>query len=85
MFEQDGFQGRITSLLSASKRSLRQVMRDEKKMQRRRRLHPRRNPAAKPACWLSAEGMLSRFVRSEFNIVRRMISTRWPLVAAQLQ
>lgn len=46
MFEQDRLQGRINQLLSASKRSY-AVMRE--KNARRRRLHPRRNPAGQPA------------------------------------
>ena len=48
MFEQDRLQGRINQLFERIEAQLRQVMR-EKKIARRRRLHPRRNPAGQPA------------------------------------
>ncbi|CDL10181.1 Transcriptional regulator SlmA, TetR family [Klebsiella pneumoniae IS46] len=48
MFEQDRLQGRINQLFERIEAQLRQVMR-EKKNARRRRLHPRRNPAGQPA------------------------------------
>lgn len=83
MFEQDRLQGRINQLFERIEVQLRQVMR-EKKM-REGEGYTLDETLLASQLLAFCEGMLSRFVRNEFNIVRRMISdARWPLVAAQL-
>jgi TetR/AcrR family transcriptional regulator len=84
MFEQDRLQGRINQLFERIEVQLRQVMR-EKKM---REGEGYTVDEALLASQLLAfcEGMLSRFVRSEFKYrPTDDFDARWPLVAAQLQ
>lgn len=83
MFEQDRLQGRINQLFERIEAQLRQVMRE--KNARRRRLHPRRNPAGQPAAGF-LRGHAVALVRSEFKYrPTDDFDARWPLVAAQLQ
>jgi TetR/AcrR family transcriptional regulator len=82
MFEQDRLQGRINQLFERIEVQLRQVMR-EKKM---REGEGYTVDEALLASQLLAfcEGMLSRFVRSEFKYrPTDDFDARWPLVAAQ--
>lgn len=83
MFEQDRLQGRINQLFERIEAQLRQVMRE--KNARRRRLHLDETLLASQLLAF-CEGMLSRFVRSEFKYrPTDDFDARWPLVAAQLQ
>lgn len=84
MFEQDRLQGRINQLFERIEAQLRQVIR-EKKI---REGDSYRTDEAVLASQLLAfcEGMLSRFVRSEFKYLPTCdFDARWPLIAAQLQ
>lgn len=83
MFEQDRLQGRINQLFERIEMQLRQVMR-EKKM---REGEGFAQDEALLATQLLAfcEGLLSRFVRSEFRYRPTAdFEARWPLLAAQL-
>ncbi len=83
MFEQDRLQGRINQLFERIEVQLRQVLR-EKKM---REGSGFTNDETLLASQLLAfcEGLLSRFVRSEFKYrPTQDFDTRWPLIAAQL-
>jgi len=83
MFEQDRLQGRINQLFERIEVQLRQVMR-EKKM---RDGEGFQNDETLLASQLLAfcEGLLSRYVRSEFRFRPTVdFESRWPLMAAQL-
>ncbi|MFR0656039.1 nucleoid occlusion factor SlmA [Pantoea sp. SIMBA_079] len=83
MFEQDRLQGRINQLFERIETQMRQVMR-EKKI---RDGEGFRTDEALLASQLLAfcEGLLSRFVRSEFRYSPTAeFDSRWPLIAAQL-
>ncbi|AWQ20705.1 nucleoid occlusion factor SlmA [Pantoea ananatis] len=83
MFEQDRLQGRINQLFERIEVQLRQVMR-ERKM---REGEGFRTDEALLASQLLAlcEGLLSRYVRSEFRFSPTAdFDIRWPLIAAQL-
>ncbi|HBZ16783.1 nucleoid occlusion factor SlmA [Pantoea sp. NPDC088449] len=83
MFEQDRLQGRINQLFERIEVQLRQVMR-EKKM---RDGEGFQNDETLLASQLLAfcEGLLSRYVRSEFRFRPTAdFDSRWPLMAAQL-
>ncbi len=83
MFEQDRLQGRINQLFERIEAQLRQVLR-EKKI---RDGEGFRTDEALLASQLLAfcEGLLSRFVRSEFRYSPTAeFDSRWPLIAAQL-
>ncbi|WP_293796787.1 nucleoid occlusion factor SlmA [uncultured Pantoea sp.] len=83
MFEQDRLQGRINQLFERIEVQLRQVMR-EKKM---RDGEGFQNDETLLASQLLAfcEGLLSRYVRSEFRLRPTVdFDSRWPLMAAQL-
>lgn len=83
MFEQDRLQGRINQLFERIEVQLRQVMRERKL----REGEGFSNDETLLASQLLAycEGLLSRYVRSEFRFKPTQdFDTRWPLVAAQL-
>ena len=83
MFEQDRLQGRINQLFERIEAQLRQVMRE-------RRMREGEGFATDETLLASqllafCEGMLSRFVRSEFRYLpTQEFDVRWPLLAAQL-
>jgi len=84
MFEQDRLQGRINQLFERIEVQLRQVMR-EKKM-REGEGYTLDETLLASQLLAFCEGMLSRFVRSEFKYrPTDDFDARWPLVAAQLQ
>lgn len=84
MFEQDRLQGRINQLFERIEAQLRQVMR-EKKM-REGEGYTLDETLLASQLLAFCEGMLSRFVRSEFKYrPTDDFDARWPLVAAQLQ
>lgn len=84
MFEQDRLQGRINQLFERIEAQLRQVLR-EKRMREGEGYTTDETPAGKPDPAF-CEGMLSRFVRSEFKYrPTDDFDARWPLIAAQLQ
>lgn len=83
MFEQDRLQGRINQLFERIEVQLRQVMR-ERKMREGEAFQA---DEALLASQLLAfcEGLLSRYVRSEFRFSPTAdFEARWPLIAAQL-
>ncbi len=83
MFEQDRLQGRINQLLNASKRSSASATR--KRMREGEGYTTDKNLLASQLLAF-CEGMLSRFVRSEFKYrPTDDFDARWPLIAAQLQ
>ncbi|MBZ3661412.1 nucleoid occlusion factor SlmA [Salmonella enterica subsp. enterica serovar Kentucky] len=82
MFEQDRLQGRINQLLNASKRSSASATR--KRMREGEGTTDENLLASQLLAF--CEGMLSRFVRSEFKYrPTDDFDARWPLIAAQLQ
>lgn len=84
MFEQDRLQSRINQLFERIEAQLRQVLR-EKRMREESGFN---NDETVLASQLLAycEGMLSRFVRSEFKYrPTQDFDVRWPLIATQLQ
>ncbi|MDU6453708.1 MAG: nucleoid occlusion factor SlmA [Enterobacter hormaechei] len=84
MFEQDRLQGRINQLFERIEAQLRQVLR-EKKMREGEGYNTDETLLASQILAF-CEGMLSRFVRSEFKYrPTDDFDARWPLVAAQLQ
>ena len=83
MFEQDRLQGRINQLFERIEAQLRQVMR-ERKMREGEGFATDETLLASQLLAF-CEGMLSRFVRSEFRYSpTREFDIRWPLLAAQL-
>ncbi|EFW12088.1 putative division inhibitor [Serratia symbiotica str. Tucson] len=84
MFEQDRLQGRINQLFERIEAQLRQVLK-ERKLREGKSFNVDETPLASQllAC---CEGMLSRYVRSEFRYhPTQEFDIRWPLLAAQLQ
>ncbi|WP_205950938.1 nucleoid occlusion factor SlmA [Pantoea stewartii] len=83
MFEQDRLQGRINQLFERIEVQLRQVMR-ERKMREGKGFQTDETLLASQLLAL-CEGLLSRYVRSEFRFSPTAdFDTRWPLIAAQL-
>ena len=83
MFEQDRLQGRINQLFERIEAQLRQVMR-ERKMREGEGFTTDETLLASQLLAF-CEGMLSRFVRSEFRYLpTQEFDVRWPLLAAQL-
>ncbi|EIC83659.1 nucleoid occlusion factor SlmA [Serratia sp. M24T3] len=83
MFEQDRLQGRINQLFERIEVQLRQVLR-EKKM-REGAGYTTDETLLASQLLAFCEGLLSRFVRSEFKYrPTQDFDTRWPLIAAQL-
>jgi TetR/AcrR family transcriptional regulator len=84
MFEQDKLQGRINQLFERIEAQLRQVLREKKMREGEGYVTDETLLAGQLLAF--CEGMLSRFVRSEFKYrPTDDFDTRWPLVAAQLQ
>ncbi len=84
MFEQDRLQGRINQLFERIEVQLKQVLR-EKKMREGSGYNADETLLASQLL-AYCEGMLSRFVRSEFKYrPTQDFDVRWPLIAAQLQ
>ncbi len=83
MFEQDRLQGRINQLFERIEAQLRQVMR-ERKMREGEGFATDETLLASQLLAF-CEGLLSRFVRSEFRYQpTQEFEARWPLLAAQL-
>ncbi|MGY2798021.1 TetR/AcrR family transcriptional regulator [Ewingella americana] len=83
MFEQDRLQGRINQLFERIEVQLKQVLR-EKKMREGGGYSTDETLLASQLL-AYCEGMLSRFVRSEFKYrPTQDFDARWPLIAAQL-
>ncbi|ANI29770.1 division inhibitor protein [Yersinia entomophaga] len=84
MFEQDRLQGRINQLFERIEAQLRQVLRERKLREGQGFAHDETLLATQLLAF--CEGMLSRFVRSEFRYLpTQEFDARWPLVMAQLQ
>ncbi|KAI3484205.1 hypothetical protein L1887_52646 [Cichorium endivia] len=84
MFEQDRLQGRINQLFERIEAQLRQVLREKKMREGEGYTIDETLLASQILAF--CEGMLSRFVRSEFKYrPTDDFDARWPLVAAQLQ
>lgn len=83
MFEQQGLQGRINQLFERIEAQLRQVLRERK--MRENTVYQTDETLLASQLLAFCEGMLSRFVRSEFHYLpTRNFSARWDLLAAQL-
>lgn len=83
MFEQDRLQGRINQLFERIEVQLRQVLREKKMREGVGFTHDETLLASQLLAF--CEGLLSRFVRSEFKYrPTQDFDTRWPLIAAQL-
>jgi TetR/AcrR family transcriptional regulator len=84
MFEQDRLQGRINQLFERIEAQLRQVLREKKLREGAGYTQDETLLASQLLAF--CEGMLSRFVRSEFKYrPTQDFDNRWPLIAAQLQ
>ncbi|KGB05840.1 HTH-type protein slmA [Enterobacteriaceae bacterium ATCC 29904] len=84
MFEQDRLQGRINQLFERIEAQLRQVLREKRMREGEGYTIDETLLASQVLAF--CEGMLSRFVRSEFKYrPTDDFDARWPLVAAQLQ
>lgn len=84
MFEQDRLQGRINQLFERIEVQLRQVLREKKLRDGQGFIHDEALLATQLLAF--CEGMLSRFVRSEFRYrPTQEFDSRWPLIVAQLQ
>ena len=84
MFEQDRLQGRINQLFERIEAQLRQCY--EKKRMREGEGYTTDENLLASQLLAFCEGMLSRFVRSEFKYrPTDDFDARWPLIAAQLQ
>lgn len=84
MFEQDRLQDRINQLFERIEVQLRLVMRERKLREGEAFLTDETLLASQLLAF--CEGLLSRFVRSEFRFKPTTdFDTRWPLLAAQLQ
>lgn len=84
MFEQDRLQGRINQLFERIEAQLRQVLKERKLREGKGFIVDE----TLLACQILAfcEGMLSRYIRSEFRYrPTQDFDARWPLLAAQLQ
>lgn len=83
MFEQDRLQGRINQLFERIESQLKQVLREHKLREGKALIHDESLLASQLLAF--CEGMLSRYVRSEFRFrPTQDFETRWPLLAAQL-
>ncbi|WP_440866452.1 nucleoid occlusion factor SlmA [Symbiopectobacterium purcellii] len=83
MFEQDRLQGRINQLFERIESQLKQVLREHKLREGKTLVHDESLLASQLLAF--CEGMLSRYVRSEFRFrPTQDFETRWPLLAAQL-
>ncbi|AOV98388.1 nucleoid occlusion factor SlmA [Edwardsiella hoshinae] len=84
MFEQDRLQGRINQLFERIEAQLRQVLKERRLREGNTFTHDETLLASQLLAF--CEGMLSRFVRSEFRYrPTQEFDTRWPLLASQLQ
>ncbi|MFM1230515.1 nucleoid occlusion factor SlmA [Yersinia enterocolitica] len=84
MFEQDRLQGRINQLFERIEVQLRQVLREKKLRDGQGFIHDEALLATQLLAF--CEGILSRFVRSEFRYrPTQEFDARWPLIVAQLQ
>ncbi|AIJ08269.1 MULTISPECIES: nucleoid occlusion factor SlmA [Edwardsiella] len=84
MFEQDRLQGRINQLFERIEAQLRQVLKERRLREGSGFEHDETLLASQLLAF--CEGMLSRFVRSEFRYrPTQEFETRWPLLACQLQ
>ncbi len=84
MFEQDRLQGRINQLFERIEAQLRQVIRERKIREGQGFIVDETLLASQLLAY--CEGMLSRYVRSEFRYLPTQdFDARWPLLAAQLQ
>ncbi|AKH90447.1 nucleoid occlusion factor SlmA [Edwardsiella tarda] len=84
MFEQDRLQGRINQLFERIEAQLRQVLKERRLREGNAFAHDETLLASQLLAF--CEGMLSRFVRSEFRYrPTQEFDTRWPLLASQLQ
>ena len=84
MFEQDRLQGRINQLFERSEAQLRQVLKERKLREGKGFIVDETLLASQLLAF--CEGMLSRYVRSEFRYrPTQEFDARWPLLAAQLQ
>ncbi|WP_291970643.1 nucleoid occlusion factor SlmA [Candidatus Symbiopectobacterium sp.] len=83
MFEQDRLQGRINQLFERIESQLKQVLREHKLREGKALTHDESLLASQLLAF--CEGMLSRYVRSEFRFrPAQDFETRWPLLATQL-
>lgn len=83
MFEQDRLQGRINQLFERIESQLKQVLREHKLREGKALEHDESLLASQLLAF--CEGMLSRYVRSEFRFrPTQEFDIRWPLLAAQL-
>ncbi|MGO2367296.1 MAG: nucleoid occlusion factor SlmA, partial [Serratia sp. (in: enterobacteria)] len=84
MFEQDRLQGRINQLFERIEAQLRQVLKERKLREGKGFIVDETLLASQLLAF--CEGMLSRYVRSEFRYrPTQEFEGRWPLLAAQLQ
>jgi len=84
MFEQDRLQGRINQLFERIEAQIRQVLKERKIREGQGFIHDETLLAGQLLAF--CEGMLSRFVRSEFRYrPTQEFDLRWPLLASQLQ
>ncbi|QPI32267.1 nucleoid occlusion factor SlmA [Serratia sp. CMO1] len=84
MFEQDRLQGRINQLFERIEAQLRQVLKERKLREGKGFIVDETLLASQLLAF--CEGMLSRYVRSEFRYrPTQEFDARWPLLAAQLQ
>lgn len=84
MFEQDRLQERINQLFERIETQLRQVLRERKMREGEGFQHDEALLASQLLAF--CEGMMSRFVRTEFRYRPTVeFEARWPLLAAQLQ
>ncbi|WP_302795856.1 nucleoid occlusion factor SlmA [Hafnia paralvei] len=84
MFEQDRLQGRINQLFERIEAQIRQVLKERKIREGQGFAHDETLLAGQLLAF--CEGMLSRFVRSEFRYrPTQEFDLRWPLLASQLQ
>lgn len=84
MFEQNRLQGRINQLFERIEAQIRQVLKERKIREGQGFAHDETLLAGQLLAF--CEGMLSRFVRSEFRYrPTQEFDLRWPLLASQLQ
>lgn len=84
MFEQDRLQGRISQLFERIEAQLRQVLKERKLREGKGFIVDETLLASQLLAF--CEGMLSRYVRSEFRYrPTQDFDGRWPLLASQLQ
>lgn len=84
MFEQDRLQGRINQLFERIETQIRQVLRERKLREGISFAYDESLIASQLLAF--CEGMMSRFVRSEFRYrPTEEFDVRWPMLALQLQ